>query len=118
MPEKSINAYFRIGLKLLVAIGCTELLIMTGFRLIHIYTWMSPLLIALTDTLLLCVMASFLILYWVVNPMKILEEREKAKEALASLARFPEEDPSPVMRFSFDGAILYANSASLQLKNL
>ena len=118
MPEKSINAYFRIGLKLLASIGCTELLIMTGFRLMHIETWMSPLLIDLTDALLLCVVASFLIFYWVVNPMKILEEREKAKEALASLARFPEENPSPVMRFSFDGAILYANSASLPLRKL
>ncbi len=118
MPEKSINAYFRIGLKLLASIGCTELLIMTIFRFIRIETWMPPLLIDLTDTLILCVMASFLILYWVVNPMKILEEREKAKEAITSLARFPEENPSPVMRFSFDGAILYANSASLPLRKL
>jgi len=116
LPNKSINVYSRIGLKLLVAIGCTELLIMTIFRLIHIEILMSPLLIDLTDTLLLCVTASILILYWVVNPMKILEEREKAKEAVASVAKFPEENPSPVLRFSFDGTILYANPASLPLR--
>jgi PAS domain S-box-containing protein len=79
---------------------------------------MSPLLVDLTDTLILCVAASFLILYWVVKPMKILEEREKAKEALASVARFPEENPSPVLRFSFDGTIIYANSASSPLRKL
>ncbi len=118
MPKKSINAYSGIGLKLLVTIGCTELLIMTVFRLIHIETWISQPLVDLADTLILCIVASFLILYWVVKPMKILEEREKAKEAIASMARFPEEDPAPVMRFSFDGTILYANSASLPLRKL
>ena len=118
MPNKSINAYSRIGLKLLATIGCTELLIMTIFRLIRIETWMSHPLIGLADALLLCVVASFLILYWVVKPMKILEEREKAREAVESVARFPEEDPSPVMRFSYDGTILYANPASLPLRKL
>jgi len=118
LPEKSINAYFRIGLKLLASIGCTELLIMVIFRLIRIETWMRPIFVDLTDTLLLCVASSFLILYWVVNPMKILEERKKAEEAVASVARFPEENPSPVMRFSFDGTILYANSASAPLRKL
>jgi PAS domain S-box-containing protein len=116
LPEKSIKVHFRTGLKLMASIGCTELLIMVIFRFIHIETWMRPLFIDLTDTLILCVVSSFLIFYWVVKPMKILEEREKAKEALASVARFPEENPSPVMRFSFDGTILYANPASLPLR--
>ncbi|MDD5435605.1 MAG: PAS domain S-box protein, partial [Nitrospira sp.] len=57
------------------------------FRLIRIETWMPPLLIDLTDTLLLCVAASFLILYWVVKPMKILEEREKTEAALQESER-------------------------------
>jgi diguanylate cyclase (GGDEF)-like protein/PAS domain S-box-containing protein len=244
VPKKSISARFRIGLTLVASIGCTELLIMVIFRFIRIETWMPPLLVDLTDTLLLCVVASFLILYWVVNPMKILEEREKAdkalhesetryrllfenmlegfaycrmlfdedrprdfvyldvnsafekltglndvigkkvsavipgireaypelfeiygrvaltgkpekfeissasfggwlsisvystqkeyfvavfdnitdrkqaEEAVANLARFPEEDPAPVLRFSFDGTILYANSASSCLRKL
>jgi signal transduction histidine kinase len=47
--------------------------------------------------------------------MKILDEH---KESAESMARFPEENPSPVMRLSFDGTILYANSASLPLRNL
>jgi len=244
LTEKSTNAHFRIGLKLLASIGCTELLIMTIFRLIRIETWMTPLFIDLTDTLLLCVAASILIVYWVVNPMKILEEREEARvalqksearyrllfenmlegfaycrmffendrptdfvyldvngafekltglknvigkkigdmipgiqaaypelfeiygrvvltgkperfeiysasfggwldisvyrpekehfiavfdniterkqteEAIANVARFPEEDPAPVLRFSFDGTIIYANSASSPLRKL
>ncbi len=118
LSKKSINGYSRIGLKLLVTMGGTELLIMTIFRLIRIETWISLPLVDLADTLLLCVVASFLILYWVVKPMKILEEHEKAKEAIASVARFPEENPAPVMRFSSDGTILYANSASLPLRKL
>ncbi len=36
----------------------------------------------------------------------------KAQEEVRSLARFPEENPSPVMRLSRDGALLYANAAS------
>ncbi|MHB8880319.1 MAG: hybrid sensor histidine kinase/response regulator [Thermodesulfovibrionales bacterium] len=55
---------------------------MVIFRLTRIETWMSPLLIDLTDTLLLCIVASFLILYWVVTPMKIWEEREKTEVEL------------------------------------
>jgi diguanylate cyclase (GGDEF)-like protein/PAS domain S-box-containing protein len=47
-----------------------------------------------------------------------ITEHKKTEEAVANLARFPEEDPAPVMRFSFDGTILYANSASSCLRKL
>ena len=36
----------------------------------------------------------------------------KAQEEVRSLARFPEENPSPVLRLSRDGVLLYANAAS------
>jgi len=42
-------------------------------------------------------------------------ERRKAEEEIASLARFPEEDLSPVMRVKGSGEILYANPASAVL---
>ena len=36
-------------------------------------------------------------------------ERVQAQEAMANLAKFPEENPSPVIRLSRDGKILYHN---------
>jgi two-component system cell cycle sensor histidine kinase/response regulator CckA len=36
----------------------------------------------------------------------------KTQEEARSLARFPEENPNPVMRVSSDGVLLYANTAS------
>lgn len=71
-----------IGLKLLVSIALAELLIMLTFRLLHVEKLMPPILIDLTDTLVLSIVASVLIFYWVVNPMKIIEERKKAQRAL------------------------------------
>ncbi|MBI5676009.1 MAG: PAS domain S-box protein [Nitrospirae bacterium] len=118
MPEKAINAYFRIGLKLLVAIGCTELLIMTVFRWIRIETWLSPFLIDLTDALLLCVTASFLILYWVVKPMKILEERERAAvlcESESHLRIVLESTADGILAVDHRGKVLWANARFFEL---
>jgi len=44
-----------------------------------------------------------------------ITERRKAEERIGNLAKFPEEDPSPVMRFTPDGAITYANAATAPL---
>ncbi|MHC4498862.1 MAG: MEDS domain-containing protein, partial [Planctomycetota bacterium] len=38
-----------------------------------------------------------------------ITERRQAREEAESLARFPSEDPNPVLRISSDGTILYAN---------
>jgi PAS domain S-box-containing protein len=38
--------------------------------------------------------------------------RKRAEEVIESLARFPRENPNPVLRISADGAILYANAGS------
>ena len=38
-----------------------------------------------------------------------ITERKIAEEMIASLAQFPEENPHPVLRFSLDGTLLYAN---------
>lgn len=42
-------------------------------------------------------------------------ERRNARVAIEQLARFPNENPSPTLRFSTDGKVLYANSASSPL---
>lgn len=42
-------------------------------------------------------------------------QRKRSEEELASLARFPSENPHPVMRLGPDGTILYANAASAGL---
>lgn len=47
--------------------------------------------------------------------MKADEERRRAEEKIHSLARFPYENPNPVLRLDADGAILYANPASGKL---
>ncbi len=41
-----------------------------------------------------------------------ITERKKAQQEITKLAKFPAEDPNPVLRISEDGTILYANSAS------
>ncbi len=43
--------------------------------------------------------------------------RKRAEEEIRGLAKFPSEDPNPVLRIAQDGAILYANKASLPLLN-
>jgi PAS domain S-box-containing protein len=42
-------------------------------------------------------------------------ERREAQERIESLAEFPNENPSPVMRISRDGDLLYANKTSAPL---
>jgi len=44
-----------------------------------------------------------------------ISERNQAKEEILQLARFPSENPSPVLRVSNQGKILYANEASKPL---
>jgi len=39
-------------------------------------------------------------------------ERKRGEEQIQSLARFPSENPNPVLRFSRTGVILYANGAA------
>ena len=39
----------------------------------------------------------------------------KAREEMASLARFPSENPNPVMRLRLDGTVFYANEACRRL---
>jgi len=41
-----------------------------------------------------------------------ITENKRANEEIKNLARFPSEDPNPVLRISEDGRILYANDAS------
>ena len=41
-----------------------------------------------------------------------ITERKEAEERIQDLARFPDEDPNPVMRVSLDGVIHYGNQAS------
>jgi PAS domain S-box-containing protein len=42
-------------------------------------------------------------------------ERKRAEQEILSLSRFPSENPSPVIRLSPDGAVLFSNKASISL---
>lgn len=50
----------------------------------------------------------------------ILEKTDlrRTEEQIKALAKFPAENPNPVMRISADGVIIYANNASAPLLNL
>ena len=47
-----------------------------------------------------------------------ITERKLAEEEIGRLAKFPSENPNPVLRVAKDGAILYVNEASLPLLNV
>ena len=42
----------------------------------------------------------------------VITERKRAEREIASLAKFPSENPGPVLRLSREGTLLYANPAS------
>ena len=44
-----------------------------------------------------------------------ITERQQLLEKIESVARFPDENPSPVLRISSDGKLLYANKSSAAL---
>jgi PAS domain S-box-containing protein len=44
-----------------------------------------------------------------------ITDRKRAEEEIRSLAKFPSENPFPILRTAIDGTILYANLASLPL---
>jgi PAS domain S-box-containing protein len=47
--------------------------------------------------------------------LRDITERKRAEEEIQSLARFPSENPSPVLRIARDGTLLYVNQAGLRL---
>ena len=48
----------------------------------------------------------------VLGTMMDVTERKRAQEEIKSLARFPCENPGPIMRVGRDGTLVYANTAS------
>ncbi len=49
--------------------------------------------------------------------MEDITERKRAEEEIRGLAKFPSENPNPVMRVAQNGTVLYANQATLPLLN-
>ena len=52
---------------------------------------------------------------WVYNDVT---ERKRAEEEISALAKFPAESPSPVLRISDDGILLYGNPPSTALLHM
>ena len=48
----------------------------------------------------------------VANEIALGIERKRVEEEIKSLAKFPSENPNPVLRIAKDGVVLYANDAS------
>ncbi len=61
--------------------------------------------------------ASGISVFWtdITEAKRTEAERERLLEEVSGLARFPSENPNPVMRLGADGTILYANPASSPL---
>ena len=47
-----------------------------------------------------------------------ITQRKRTQEEIASLSKFPDENPNPILRLSDDGKILYHNKASTPLLSL
>jgi len=47
-----------------------------------------------------------------------ITEREQAEAEISRLAKFPDENPNPVLRISADGTVLYTNRAGWPLLNI
>jgi PAS domain S-box-containing protein len=47
-----------------------------------------------------------------------ITERRAAEQAIANLARFPQENPNPVLRISADGDLMYTNAAAREVLRL
>ncbi|HUT66137.1 MAG TPA: PAS domain S-box protein [Spirochaetota bacterium] len=47
--------------------------------------------------------------------LRDITERLRAEKQIVTLARFPSENPNPVLRASYDGTVLFANKASEKL---
>jgi len=71
-----------IGLKLILTISATELLIMAVFSYVHPERWMSTITIMLLDTSILAIITTLLTFYWVINPMKLLQEHVRMEDIL------------------------------------
>jgi PAS domain S-box-containing protein len=52
---------------------------------------------------------------WILSSISDITERKKAEAEKEILARFPDENPNPVLRISKNGIVLYANAASSPL---
>ena len=50
-----------------------------------------------------------------VSIVRDVTERRRAEEVIASLSKFPTENPNPVLRVQNDGQVTYANAASREL---
>src|SRR6185503_18500546 len=48
---------------------------------------------------------------------RMIRQRQEAEKTIRLLARFPSDNPNPVLQVSRDLQILYANAASLELLN-
>ncbi|MCK4752554.1 MAG: response regulator [Planctomycetes bacterium] len=75
---------------------------------------------ALVTVLLIVAILPPLIFAWV-GVLSVLKKymvaRKEAEEKIANTAKFPSEDPNPVLRISRDGTVLYCNKPSAPLLN-
>ena len=52
---------------------------------------------------------------WTMGILRDITEHKKMEQEIFSLAKFPAENPSPVLRITRDGEVLYSNEAGLKL---
>jgi PAS domain S-box-containing protein len=110
-----INYALGTGLKLLATIAFTELFIMSAFAALDVSAWMSTSQIAIADALFLSLASSMLILFWVVKPMRIMEERQRAEDLIRKSEKrylqLFETSPDVIFSLSLGGTIMSLNPA-------
>lgn len=105
--------------KIVVTIVAAEFVIMVVLFALHVEQRMSHHLIVLVDSLALGIVASFVITYWVVNPMKLYRERlqieETLKESEKRYSYLVETLPDVVYELTREGTIASLNPAFEQI---
>ncbi len=81
MPSVARHSRIMTAIKLIAAIALTELCIMFLFDYLHMESLLTQVQVNLADAFLLSVGASVVIYWWVVRPMKSVDEYQEAKEA-------------------------------------
>ena len=67
------------------------------------------------DPIFLSLLATPLLLWILLAGQKHAAQRKQTADEIANLAKFPSENPNPVLRIASDGVVLYGNEASRPL---
>lgn len=104
-----------ILLKVLSSILVTELIIMLTFNWLSLEKWMSPLMFGLLDAVLLTAVTSLVMLYWVVEPIRIIEKQKREDDVRAVVVELKESEKRFRLPFQKSPVGIFHYNTNLQL---